>query len=297
MRKIRILTDSCADLTPEMMDRYGIDYGRMNTAYNGEVKIADLSWTAGEAHEFYDIIRGGGRITTTQVPPEEFDRVFRKYLDAGEDIIYISCSNKQSSSIYTAEKQAEALKSEYPEAEIRCVDSLHASLGEGLIAMKAAEFAAGGKSIDETVEYTNELIRTTNEFLTVHSLDYLKRAGRVKASAAFFGNLMGVKPIIIANTEGDQTPVTKVKGRLNSFKTIVALTKAARIADNEFADEIYIVHSDCQAAEIEQLCSLIKEEIGDVKITTALMGPIIGASCGPDAVSLFVIGKPIQNSI
>ncbi len=297
MRKIRVLTDSCSDLTPELMEEYGIDYGRMNTVYNGEVTVADLSWSAEGAHRFYDILRSGGRITTTQVPPEEFDRLFRKYLDAGEDIIYISCSNRQSGSIFTAGKQAEALKAEYPEARICCIDSLHASAGEGLIAIMAARFVSGGKTVDEAETYINDVISRTNEFLTVHSLDCLKRAGRVKASAAFFGNLMGVKPVIIANTEGDQTPVTKVKGRLNSLRTIVALTKES-LADTAEGDrEIFIAHADCQAAEIQLIRDLIKEEIGYVKVTDVIMGPIIGASCGPDAVALLSVGRPIRNTL
>lgn len=299
MRPVRIITDSCSDLTPELMEKYGIDYGRMNTVYNGDVKVADLSWSAEEAHKFYDIIRGGDRITTTQVPVEEFDRVFRKYLDKGEDVMYISCSNKQTSSIFTAQKHAEELKKEYPDAQIRCVDSLHASVGEGMIAIGAAKLAAEGKAIDEVEEGVRELIRTTHEFLTVHSLDYLKRAGRVKATAAFFGNLMGVKPIIIANTEGEQAPVMKVKGRLTSFKTIVSLLKAAMDtgADGNAAQTIYIAHADCAQAELDALKELIRAEFPGSEIIALMMGPIIGASVGPDAVSVFGVGKPVKNSL
>lgn len=300
MRPVRIITDSCSDLTPELMEKYGIDYGKMNTVYNGEVKVADLSWSAEDAHKFYDIIRGGDRITTTQVPIEEFDRVFRKYLDRGEDVMYVSCSNKQTSSIFTAKKHAEELKKEYPDAQIRCIDSLHASVGEGMIAIGAAELAAEGKTIDEVEEGVKELILTTNQFLTVHSLEYLKRAGRVKATAAFFGNLMGVKPIIIANTEGDQTPVMKVKGRMTSFRTIVSLLKgamtAAGTADNK-PEKIYIGHADCAQAELDTLKELIRAEFPDAEIITLMMGPIIGASVGPDAVAIFGIGNPIKNTL
>ena len=279
MRPVRIITDSCSDLTPELMEKYGIDYGRMNTVYNGDVKVADLSWSAEEAHKFYDIIRGGDRITTTQVPVEEFDRVFRKYLDKGEDVMYISCSNKQTSSIFTAQKHAEELKKEYPDAQIRCIDSLHASVGEGMIAIGAAKLAAEGKTIDEVEEGVRELIRTTHEFL--------------------FGNLMGVKPIIIANTEGEQAPVMKVKGRLTSFKTIVSLLKAAMDtgADGNAAKTIYIAHADCAQAELDALKDLIRAEFPGSEIITLMMGPIIGASVGPDAVSVFGVGTPVKNSL
>ncbi len=306
MRKVRIITDSCADLTPELMEKYGIDYGRMNTVYNGEVKVADLSWSAEEAHGFYDIIRNGERITTTQVPPEEFDRVFRKYLSLGEDVIYISCSHKQTNSIFTAERQAEELKKEFPDAQIRCIDSLHASVGEGMIAIGGAKLAMEGKNIDEVESGILELVRTTNEFLTVHSLEYLKRAGRIKATSAFFGNLMGVKPIIIANTEGEQAAVMKVKGRATSFKTIISLLKAALSGEdgNGTGDgsdfngrEIYIAHADCRAEELDALRGMILAEMPGSVLTTLMMGPIIGASVGPDAVAIFGVGRPIRDEL
>ncbi len=298
MRRIQIITDSCSDLTPELLEKYGVDYARMNTVHNGDVKQADLSWTADEAHTFYEMMRNGERITTTQVPPEEFDRVFRKHLELGEDVVYISCSNRQSGSIFTAEKQAESLRKEYPDADIRCIDSLHASTGEGMIAILAAECAAKGGTMDQVESRARELIRTTHEFCTVHSLDYLKRAGRVKASAAFFGNLMGVKPVIIANTEGEQTPVTKVKGRLNSFRTVAALLKDAMsgAAEGEHGT-VYIAHADCSESELEQLCELIRGELGQVEILKGYMGPIIGASVGPDAVAVFGIGGPVRDQI
>ena len=92
MRKVKIITDSCSDLTPELMQKYDIDYARMTTVYEGKSAVADLAWTSEDVHKFYDIMRNGGRITTTQVPVEEFNRVFKKYLDQDCDIVYIGCS-------------------------------------------------------------------------------------------------------------------------------------------------------------------------------------------------------------
>ena len=99
MRKVQIITDSCSDLTPALMEQYGIDYAKMNTVFKGETAPADLSWTAQDVHKFYDTMRNGDRITTTQVPVEEFNRVFRKYLDQGCDIVYIGCSSGLSGSV------------------------------------------------------------------------------------------------------------------------------------------------------------------------------------------------------
>ena len=124
----------------------------------------------------------------------------------------------------------------------------------------------------------------------MHSLDALKRAGRVKASSAFFGNLLGVKPIIIADANGEQTPIKKVKGRGNSLNEIVRLLKESII--NSENQRIYIAHADC-AEEAEEVKKMIEEQIPCKEIYVGYIGPIIGASIGPDAVSVFAFGEEV----
>ena len=289
MRKVQIITDSCSDLTPELMERYHIDYAKMNTVYEGKTAQADLAWTAEDVHKFYDIMRGGGRITTTQVPMEEFDRVFRKHLDAGSDIVYIGCSVKQSGSVNTASVLARKLKEEYPDAAIYCIDSLRACMGEGILAIDAAEYAQTGAAADDVAEYVKGRRNQLRQFCAVHTLDYLKRAGRVKASAAFFGNLLGVKPIIVADADGEQAAFKKVKGRAASLTEIVALLKEN--ITGEETQTVYVAHADCDPAEVEKVKELIRKEIPCKDIYVGTIGPIIGASIGPDAVAVFGFGK------
>ena len=93
MKKVKIITDSCSDLTGELLEKYGIDYAKMNTVLDGNETPASLTWTPEDVHSFYEIMRAGKRITTTQVPVEEFNRIFTKYLDEGSDIVYIACSS------------------------------------------------------------------------------------------------------------------------------------------------------------------------------------------------------------
>ena len=106
MRKVKVITDSCSDLTPELMERYGIDYAKMNTVYGGKASPADLAWTPEDVRALYGIMREGNRVTTTQVPADEFDRVFRHWLGAGYDIVYVGCSSKQSGSVGTSSEVA-----------------------------------------------------------------------------------------------------------------------------------------------------------------------------------------------
>ena len=291
MRPVKVITDSCSDLTPELMEKYNIDYAQMNTVFEGKTTPADLAWTREQAHAFYDLIRAGNRVTTTQVPVEEFQRVFRKYLDEGYDIVYVGCSSKQSGSVNTAEVLSRKLREEYPDASVYSVDSLHASTGEGVLAIEAAKAAAEGKSAAEVASFVKERRKYLNQFVTVHSLDALKRAGRVKASSAFFGNLMGVKPILIADADGEQTAVKKAKGRAGSFREIVALLKDTMTSPEE--QTVYFSHSDCSDEEVETLKKMVLEETGCKDVYVGLIGPIIGASIGPDAVALFGFGREI----
>jgi len=293
MRNVQIITDSCSDLTPELMERFDMDYAQMNTVFNGETKPADLAWTADEVHKMYNLMREGNRITTTQVPVEEFNRVFRKHLDAGRDIVYIGCALKQSGSVNTASVLAKELLKEYPEAKIHCIDSKHASMGEGLVAILAAEYVQQNPTADadQAAAYTQERLLHVNQVVTVHTLDYLKRAGRVTASSAFFGNLLGVKPILVTDVEGTQTAVKKAKGRLGSFREMIAML--AEQLENPEEQTLYLAHADCDPKEIEQFKAMVREKIPCKDIYTGYIGPIIGASIGPDAVALFGVGKEI----
>lgn len=295
MRPVKIITDSCSDLTGELLDKYNIDYAKMNTVYQGNTTQADLRWTKEDAHKFYDTIRKGERITTTQVPVEEFNIIFKKYLEEGYDIVYIGCSTKQSGSVNTATVVAKQFMEQYPDAKIFCIDSYNASFGEGILAIEAAKKVVEGMSAEDINSYIISIRKTVNQFITVHSLDSLKKAGRVKASAAFFGNLMGVKPILISDFNGVQTPIKKAKGRENSMKEIVQLLKDV-ILDAE-KQTVYIVHADCSEEEVTKLKTMVAAEIPCKEVLPLYIGPIIGASIGPDAIGLFAFGKEVTYAV
>lgn len=295
MRNVKIITDSCADLNVEQLRRYDIDYAKMFTVYQGVEKPALLEWREDEVHELYNVMRDGNRITTAQVPVEEFQRIFEKYLKEDMDIVYIGCSSKQSGSVNTGYVTAKKLMAEYVDSKIVCIDSLNASMGEGMLAIEAAKLASNGASVDEIEAYVLSVRKKVNQYVTVHSLDALKRSGRVKASAAFFGNLMGVKPIIIADVNGYQVAYKKVKGRQKSFEEIVTMLKST-IIDSE-KQTLYLTHADCSSDEIESLVGLLKKEIPCIDVEVGYIGPIIGASIGPDAVGIWGFGQEVTYKI
>jgi len=291
MRKIQVITDSCSDLTPELMEKWKLDYAKMNTVYCGKADPADLAWTPDDVHALYGIMRRGERVLTTQVPMEEFDRIFRKYLDEGCDIVYVGCSSKQSGSVNTASVLARKLMEAYPGSTILCIDSRHASMGEGMLAIEAARAAQEGLSPEEVREHVEERSRHLHQFCTVHSLDALRRAGRVKASSAFFGNLLGVKPILVADADGAQAAFKKVKGRASSLQEIVDLLKEHMTDPEE--QTVYVAHSDCDPEEVRKVVDAVRAEIPCRDVCIGYIGPIIGASIGPDAVAVFGYGTEL----
>ena len=295
MRKVKVIADSCADLNVEQLNKYGIAFAKMSTSCDGVESVATLTWTEDEVHEHYNKMRDGKRIITAQVSVEEFQRIFEEYLKQNMDIVYIGCSSKQSGSVNTGFVTAKKLMEKYEGSTIICIDSLNASMGEGMLAIEAAKLANDGASATEIEAHILSIRKKVNQYVTVHSLDALKRAGRVKGSAAFFGNLMGVKPIIIADANGDQAAYKKVKGRQKSFEEIVALLKASMIEPEK--QVVYLTHADCAKEEIDGLVALIKQEIPCLDVEVGFIGPIIGASIGPDAVGIWGFGQEVTYKI
>ena len=290
MANVKIVTDSCSDLGKDIREKYDILYAKMNTVYKGEETPASLDWESYSPKELYDIMRKGERVLTTQVPVEEFKKVFTNILEEGNDIVYIGCSVKLSGSINIASIVANELKEEYPERTIKCIDSLNSCMGEGALAVYAAKLRNDGMSAEEIADKVCEVRGNMNQFATVHSLDCLKRAGRVTASSAFFGNMLGVKPILISDKNGANTAIKKVKGRENSLREIVKLLKET-ITDAE-NQTIFLAHADCQE-DADFVKSLVEQEIPCKEIYVNYIGPIIGASVGPGTIALFAFGKEV----
>lgn len=291
MRPVKIVTDSCSDMPRDLREKYNIDYMKMNTVRNGKETPASLDWEYYSPKALYDAIRGGERVTTTMVPPSEFQKYFKEQLENGCDIVYIACSGKLSGSVNVGAKEAETLLKEYPDATICCVDSLNACLGEALVAIKASQLRDEGKSAKEVEAALLPLRNNVNQFVTVHNLNALKAAGRVTGSSAFFGNLLGVKPIIISDKVGNNVPIKKAKGRLNSMKEIVALM--AEGVQGTAQPVVYIAHSDCEE-EAKELEQMVRDAIPGADTYVAYIGPIIGASIGADALGLFAFGNSIE---
>lgn len=289
MREFVIFADSTCDLDQQTRQTYGIEYVAMNYLVDDVEYVASLDWEMISSRDFYDLMRNGKRVFTTQVPKTVYEEAFRKTVERGKDLLYISCSSALSSSINTACVVAKELQKEYPEAGIWCVDSLISSLGQGCLLMEASRKRAEGCSAEETAHYIESIRLQVNQCGTVASMEYLRRAGRIKASKAFFGNLFGIKPIIISDRKGQNYAYKKVKGTSAARAAIAEHLKDA--ADGNF-DTLYISHADC-LEDAEQVRDAILAVAPFQKVQLGVIGPIVGASVGPGTVIAFCMGKEV----
>ena len=289
MKEYIILTDSTSDLPKELREQYGIEYVAMNYVVDGTEYVASLDWESHSAKEFYDLMRNGTRIFTTQVPQNVFQDAFKAAAEAGKDLLYIGCSSALSASVKAAQVVAQEMKEQYPETTICVVDSLISCIGQGYLVMEAARKRAEGKSVTEVAEYIESIKLNMHQWATTGSLEYLRRAGRVKASKAFFGNLFGIKPLIISDRKGQNYGYKKAKGAVNA--RIAIAENLIESADGNY-ENLYIAHAD----NLEE-AELLKEEIlkrAEFKnVFIGYIGPIVGASVGPGTIGAYCYGKEV----
>ena len=288
MENFAIITDTCSDLDKELREAYGVDYVPMHYAVDGQDYVADLDWQHRAPKEFYDGMRQGKRYITAQVNANSFREKFESYLSAGKDVLYVACSSKLSASVNAASVVAEELKKTYPDRKIYCLDSLRSCPGQGLLVLRAAELRKEGKTIDETYDWLEENKLTAHTEVTVDKLIYLKQAGRVSAASAFFGGLLNIKPIIIADALGRNFAAEKIKSRKASIARLVE--RMAERFENVPYQKVFISHADA-LEDAEILKAAVIEKFGDMDIRIVYAGPIIGASTGPGMLSVNYFGK------
>ncbi len=285
-----IITDSTSDMCAALREQYNIDYVTMNYVLDGKEYPASLDWESHSPKEFYDMMRNGKRFTTTQVPREQYEEKFTYYLDKGMDVVYVACSSALSGSYNFSTVVAEEINAKYADNKVYCVDSRISSLGEAFVCFMADEQRRLGKSAAETAEYLEANRLKVNQVGTVESLEYLKRAGRIKASKAFFGNIFGVKPIIISDIAGQNYAYRKVKGALNARLAIVEDVKNTVVNPEE--QILYISHADN-----EELALIVKDmimaEIPFKGFHIDYITPIVGSCVGPGTIITFCYGTEV----
>ena len=293
MKDYAIIVDSTADLTKELRTKYDISYVQMAIIVEGKEFPASLDWDFYSPQDLYGWMRNKKIIKTSQVSYLGFKDAFEKCLNEGKDVLYIACSSALSGSINLGRKIALELMEKYEGSKIVCVDSLISCMGQGILAIKASENRKNGMNLEDNVKWIEDNKLKSNQIASVESLDYLARAGRVKASKAFFGNLFGIKPILISDVNGNNFAFKKVKGRINSINYLVDFIKE-NIIDSE--DQIiYVSHGD-DIETAKHIKEKILKEIKCKDVYINYLGPIIGSSTGPGTIGIYFMGKEVTIS-
>lgn len=292
MSEYVIFIDSTGDLPLDLRTKYDIDYCPMMLNIDGKEVVASLDYDQGYSpKDLYDIMRGGTRVFTSQVPNQTFLDKFEPVLSSGKDILYIGCSGVLSASVAAAELLAKnVLRPKFPGRKIVCFDSKIACYGQGQMAIYASELRKEGKTLDEVVAWLEANKFKFNQFATVATLSYLKRAGRVSAGSAFFGNMLGVKPILISDCQGQNFAQEKVKGTKTSLLRLVEL--ALEASENPDGKTFFIGHADDLAAA-QFIEAELKRRAPKANTYLGPIGPIIGASTGPGTAAIYVFGKEV----
>lgn len=282
-----LLIDSCTDLPRSYVDKNEIPFISLVCNFKGQEYKDDFGKTL-SYEDFYTAVRNGEMPSTSQVNVYVYTEIFKKYALEGKSIIYFGFSSALSGSLNSAILARDMVCEEIKNADITVIDSKCASLGEGLLAYYANEMLKSGASKDEVVSWleTNKL--KLNHWFTVDDLGHLKRGGRVSGAAAFVGTLLDIKPILHVDNEGRLIPMSKVKGRKKSLKTLFEMLKENIVSPEE--QVIAISHGDC-IEDAEYLKDMILKEFKVKDVIMNHVGPVIGSHTGPGVVALFFMGN------
>ena len=288
MRDYVIMTDSCCDMTDEMARELDLVVQPLSLHMGQDVY---RNWLDGREigfEAFYARIRGGETATTSAVSVGEFEDAMRPILAQGKDILCINFSSALSTTYQSAVIAAGDLRAEFPEAKIFVVDSLCASLGQGLLLYLCAQQKREGRSIGEVRAYAEATKGNICHWFTVDDLNHLKRGGRINAATALFGTMLAIKPVMHVDDEGRLIPVGKARGRKASLMALVDHMEETAIDPKN--QTVFISHGDC-VEDARFVADEVRRRFGTEDIRINYVGPVIGNHSGPGTLALFFLGS------
>lgn len=285
MRDFIIVTDSTVDLPESMLEEQGIPVLQLNYVLDGKT-YEDRKGLSGK--EFFDKLREGSMPTTSQVNPEQAKEFFEPFVKAGKNILCIGFSSGLSGTYNSERIAAEELSEEYPEAKIIVIDSLCASMGQGLLLAKALKKQREGMTLEELVQWLEENKLHICHNVTVDDLNHLYRGGRISKTTAVLGTLVQIKPIIHMNDEGKLIVIGKERGRKKALNTIV--DRMGKQMEGYENDLVMVTHGDC-LEDAEYVKLQIQKKYGIQNVVINGIGTVIGTHTGPGVVAVFCMGE------
>ncbi len=282
-----ILTDSSADLSADMVQKLNIEVLPLgfvldNQSYRNYPDNRDM-----DPHVFYERLRAGNVATTNAVNVAQYVEALEPLLQSGKDVLVLAFSSGLSTTYNSSRLAVEELSARYPERKLYTVDTLCASLGQGLLVWYAARERDRGRSIEEVRDWIEEHRLNICHQFTVDDLHFLKRGGRISAATAVVGTMLQIKPVLHVDNEGHLINIGKARGRQASLKALV--DKMEQTALDSGSLTVFISHGDC-LEDARTVADMVKNRFGVEEVYINYVGPVIGAHSGPGTVALFYAG-------
>lgn len=288
MSDFKIITDSTSDLSQEMVDDLDVTVIPMDFTVGIDSFLDYPDERELASHDFYTRIAAGESSTTNQISLAVFNDTFEPFLKEGTDVLYLAFSSGLSGTYNNSVIAARNLAEKYPDRKIDTVDTLAASLGEGLIVWHAVQKKRAGASIDEVKNWVEQNRNRMHHWFTVDDLNHLKRGGRISGASALVGTMLGIKPVMHIDDEGHIILIDKIRGRKQSLDDMVS--HMAKTAEEPESQMIFISHSDSLEGA-EYVKEQVEKKFGVTQFQLAPIGPVIGAHTGTGTVALFYLGK------
>ncbi|MDD3348921.1 MAG: DegV family protein [Bacilli bacterium] len=283
-----LLTDSCVDLTQEMADQLDLHVVPLSVLVDGNSYQNYLDGRELSPQAFYSMLREHKKTSTSQVTTVAFMNAMTPILQEGKDVLLITFSSALSGTHSSAERAKKELETEYPKRKIVVIDSLCASMGQGLLCTYVSKLKREGKTIEEVSEWIQENRLNVCHLFTVGDLDHLRRGGRLSAATAFIGNLLSIKPLLHVSKEGKLVQTGKAHGRKRSLDTLVSTMITSIVHPED--QVVYISHADCYEEAVYVKEKIMKVlPIQDIHIN--YVGPVIGSHSGVGTLAIFFMGK------
>lgn len=288
MKDYVILTDSTTDLPNDFAIENNITVLPMTFSVDGTNYKNFLDNRELSSNDFYNMMRAGKQPITAQVNSVEFIEFATPILDKGLDILYVCFSSALSGTFNSVRLALNELHEKYPDSNIHVLDSMSASMGEGLLVYYANKFKQEGLSLEDNFNKLQQFKKKIVGWFTVSDIETLRRGGRVSNAAAFVAKTLKIKPILHIDEEGKLIARTKKIGRKHSL--IALIDEMEKRVITEENDVVFISHGDC-VEDAYLVRAMIEERFGLTNFVINEIGPVIGAHSGPDTVAIFFIGK------
>ena len=280
----KIITDSCCDFSAEMYQQLNVDYVPLSLEFRGQVT---LDKNDDSLKELYDGLRAGEAAKTSAVNPDTWAKVMEPHLEKGLDVLVLAFSSGLSTTYQSAVIASQDLKEKYPDRTIRVVDTLCASLGQGLLTWHVCKQRDNGATLEEAARWAEENKQHLCHWFTVDDLMHLKRGGRIGAATAVVGTMLQIKPVLHVDDEGHLVNVSKARGRKASIEALAK--KLSELGSNYDNSTVFLSHGDCRE-DAEFLIRLMKEKYGVKEVLLSYVGSVIGSHAGPGTLALFFLG-------